>query len=100
MFPYSFIGLTAELFAEARRLKVPVKSSGPRPGEIWVSINSAWRIAPRAAMPLLIGVTEIGEAEKVVADLGAALRELTSDELDDAELLIFRASEEGGGRCR
>lgn len=100
MFPYSFIGLTAELFAEARRLKVPVKSMGPRPGEIWVSLNSTWRIAPRAAMPLLIGVSEVGGAEAVVADLGASLRELTRDELDDAELLIFRAGEDGGGRCR
>lgn len=100
MFPYSFTGLTAELFAEARRLKVPVKSAGPRPGEIWVSLSNTWRVAPRAAMPLLVGVVDVAGAEKVASDLGAVLRELTRAELDDAELLIFRASTDGGGRCR
>lgn len=100
MIAYSFTGLTAELFAEARRRKVPLATSGPRSGEIWVLLNKAWRVAPRAAMPLLIGVTEIEDAERIAGDLGGTLRELTRDEIDDAEMLMYRASREGGGRCR
>jgi hypothetical protein len=100
MIAYSFTGLTAELFAEARRKKVPLQTLGPRPGEIWVLLNNRWRVAPRAAMPLLIGVTEIEDAERVVVDLDGSLRELTRDEIDDAEMLMYRASREGGGRCR
>lgn len=97
MIAYSFTGLTAELFAEARRKKVPLHTPGPQSGEIWVLLNKAWRVAPRAAMPLLIGVTEIEDAERVA---GGTLRALTRDEIDDAEMLMYRASREGGGRCR
>lgn len=63
-------------------------------------LNKSWRVAPRTAMPLLIGVTEIEDAERVAVDLGGSFRELTRDEIDDAEMLMYRASREGGGRCR
>jgi len=93
MFAYSITGLTAEHFATARRRRIKLLSDGPSPAEFWVSLAVGWRAAPLAAMPALLGVTDLGAATHAAALVGGALRELTADEQDDAELLIFRAGE-------
>ncbi len=100
MCPYTFTGLTAELFAEARKRAAPLASAGPRAGEVWVSLATEWRAAPATAMPLLIGVDAVAEAAAIVKRAGGELRPLRPAEVDDAMLLYFRAEREGGGRCR
>lgn len=101
MLAYSLTGLTAELFADARRRGVPVKSGGPKLRQVWISIGPDWLAVPRKAMPLLLGVTDVEAVAQVMIQLGGApFRELTRDERDDVELVVGRANSQGGGRCR
>lgn len=101
MLAYSFVGLTSELFADARRRGVPVKTDGPKARQVWASIGRDWIAVPRKAMPLLLGVTSIEGVVKAMIEIGGApFRELTEWEIEDAELVIGRANSQGGGRCR
>lgn len=101
LIPYSFTGVTAELFSEARRKGVVLRSQGPAPDKIWVLLpDGGWQEAPRDAMPLLLGATELGEAVAAVRLVGGELVDLGGDEEQDAAELIYRASAQGGGRCR
>lgn len=101
MLAYSFVGLTSELFADARRRGVPVKTGGPMARQVWAAIGPDWIVVPRKTMPLLLGVTSSeGVAQAMIQIGGAPFRELTKDEREDAELVVGRANSQGGGRCR
>lgn len=83
MFLYTFIGVTAEHFGSARDRGVALRGEGPSPAEVWAKVGDAWRVAPRQAMPLLIGVHDLGVAARAVAMIGGCLRELTQEETRD-----------------
>ena len=101
LIPYSFTGVTAELFAAARHAGVALRSQGPASDKVWVLLpDGGWQEAPRDAMPLLLGATELHDAVEAVRLVGGTLVDLAGDEEQDATELIYRASAQGGGRCR
>lgn len=101
MVPFTFTGLAAEHFAAARQ-QINMRTEGPRADEVWVQISDrylghVWRVAPRQAMPLLIGVASVEEAEGAAAMVGGSLRKLDRDEFYD--LLLVLGAKEGGDAC-
>lgn len=93
MDPFTFTGLAAEHFAAARQQGLDLRTEGPGADEVWAKLGDAWRVAPRQAMPLLIGVRDVADAERAAAMVGGSLRELTADELRD---LLGLLDDEGG----
>lgn len=83
MFLYTFIGVAAEHFLSARDRGLALVTEGPSNTEVWAKIGDTWRVAPRQAMPLLIGVHDLGAAARAASMVGGVLRELTQAETRD-----------------
>lgn len=103
LIPYSFTGVTAELFSAAHRSGLSLRSSGPARDQVWWLLAGdpgVWLCVPRDAMPLLLGVLSLDDARDAVALVDGEPTMLTDAELDDAVTLVARAGAQGGGRCR
>ncbi len=103
LIPYSFTGVTAELFSAAHRSGLALRSTGPARDKVWWLLAGdpgVWFCVPRDAMPLLLGVLSLDEAHDAVALVDGVPTLLTGAELDDAVTLLARAGAQGGGRCR
>lgn len=95
MFLFTFTGVTAEHFGRARQQGVNLSTDGPGVDEVWALIGGVWRVAPRQAMPLLLGVHDLASAEDAAEMVGGVLRELTANEARDLLELLDR----GGASC-
>lgn len=97
MFIFTFTGIAAEHFAAARQLGLDLRTAGPDADKVWVKLGEVWRVAPRQAMPLLLGVLALDEAERAAALFGGSLRKLDRDEFHD--LLVLLGAARGGATC-
>lgn len=103
LIPYSFTGVTAELFAAARRAGITLRTRGPALDKIWWLLagdTGVWLCVPRDAMPLLIGTTEFDATLDAVKLVDGDHAMLSDDERADAVELFYRAGAEGRGACR
>lgn len=95
LFPFTFTGVASEHFGRARQQGVHLRTDGPGVDEVWALIGGVWRVAPRQAMPLLLGVHDLGAAARAAAMVGGSLRELTMDEARD----LLELLNQGGASC-